>query len=434
MKNFCIKIFTPSKTTAFLFLNIVFSFLSNLAAEDFLQNGNLVFSNSRSRWASKVSAIMIHTTGTMKAEEYLQKVKDYGYGIHYFIYKNGEEFATSNPPKEVFTCAPGVDERAIHIALEGTESEILDSENQFQKLKIRIRSLSKEHGIPLENKWIGQKKGVFTHLQSKMRYGSFITLDSSGGEKVLQSLFRSIGGRYYPEIEWEDRYGDWILRKENPVALKQKEFEKGRGLTKPKKIEIDSLEKDEDGFPVESRRVKYLNRGTISPTCTVLHFTAIPTYWESLETLERRRLTASIMIDTDGKAYQLLDSLFEYPSSAAGTNEKCIQIEIVGLNEEALLKNEKQTKKVVQVLKDLSKKFQFTIQNEKIESFSGVYSHTQAKKKFGKSVWLFGKDFDPGESYMKKVLEKADGTYFPEEKWYDRLSTKWAILYIDFQP
>lgn len=99
-----------------------------------------------------------------------------------------------------------------------------------------------------------------------------------------------------------------------------------------------------------------------------------------------------------------------------------------------LLANQEQTKAVVRLVKELSEKYKIPLNNERIESLRGVYSHTQAKKKWGGSIYLDGKDFDPGESYMKEVLEQAGGTYYPEENWFDRQSENWILLFTDFQP
>ena len=55
------------------------------------------------------------------------------------------------------------------------------------------------------------------------------------------------------------------------------------------------------------------------------------------------------MVDKDAKAYQLLDSLDDMAQAATGTNQNCIQIEIVGKNMDELLSNDKQTQKVSQM-------------------------------------------------------------------------------------
>ena len=197
---------------------------------------------------------------------------------------------------------------------------------------------------------------------------------------------------------------------------------------------LENVEKDNNGHIPEEYRVKYVFDQSMEPTCIVLHFTAISDFKVSLKVLEDRRVSANIMVDKDGKAYQLLDSLNHTARAAGGTNNSCIQIEIVGKNTEELLANDSQTKKVIALVNELSKKFGIQISNEKIESLKGVFSHTQAKKKFGRSVALVGKDFDPGEEYMKKVIEATGSKYYNEEEWYDRKSEDWIILYGDFQP
>jgi hypothetical protein len=77
--------------------------------------------------------------------------------------------------------------------------------------------------------------------------------------------------------------------------------------------------------------------------------------------------------------------------------------------------NEKIKESTVKLVKALSEKYNFTIQNYDIDSHSGVYSHGQAKKRWGRSVWLYGDDFDPGENFMKYVIETAGGTYYRDQ-------------------
>lgn len=67
-------------------------------------------------------------------------------------------------------------------------------------------------------------------------------------------------------------------------------------------------------------------------------------------------------------------------AAAAGTNSNCFQVEIVGKDTEMLLANKEQTKAVVRLVKELSEKYKIPLNNERIESLRGVYSHTQAKK------------------------------------------------------
>lgn len=166
----------------------------------------------------------------------------------------------------------------------------------------------------------------------------------------------------------------------------------------------------------------------------MLHYTAIPDYQKTLEVLEKRNLSATFLADKDGKVYQLLDSILDVAAAAAGTNSNCFQVEIVGKDTEMLLANREQTKAVVRLVKELSEKYKIPLTNERVESLRGVYSHTQAKKKWGGSIYLDGKDYDPGEPYMKEILDQVGGTFYPEENWFERRSDDWILLFTLFQP
>jgi N-acetylmuramoyl-L-alanine amidase len=394
---------------------------------------NLISSQNRDK---NPTAIVIHTTDSDSIKDYIEKSISNKFFIHAIIDKKGNIYKDFQSKSKIYRLIPRMDKYTVHIAIEGKEDDILSNVVQLNKVSEFIGTYAKKYSIPLENKDIASERGIFTHTQAKKKYGNFVDMRDCGGEKLLASVLVSLSGKYSPEIEWKDRLSkEWTFRKEDPRSNKPKEdFTHGRGITENPKTILENVEKDSSGHIPEEYRVKYVFDQSMEPTCTVLHFTAISDFKVSLKVLEDRRVSANIMVDKDGKAYQLLDSLSHTARAAGGTNNSCIQIEIVGKNTEELLANESQTKKVIALVNELSKKFGIQISNEKIESLKGVFSHTQAKKKFGRSVALVGKDFDPGEEYMKKVIEATGSKYYNEEDWYDRKSEDWIILYGDFQP
>jgi N-acetyl-anhydromuramyl-L-alanine amidase AmpD len=388
------------------------------------------------RWPYSVRTLVIHSTKGKDSQTYLQEIWSGGWGVHYLITEDGRVYGEPKPSNWEYKAVPPLDSRAIHIVWEGLPRANVTNPKQWSAGMNLIRALVQTYEIHLSNRDVESREGIFTHVQSKKRFGRFTDLQEYGEEGLVREILHSLGGEYFPETEWKDRFDPkWVLRKEDPKRI-QKHFlpNRGRGLTPAPRVGLKSLISDENGKAPEERRVRYQFRGKIRPTCVVLHYTAISTYKRTIEVLEARGLNATILVDSDGKAYQLLDSLFDYPSTAYGTNEKCIQIEIVGKDTEALLGQEEQLRKVVEIVQELSVLFSFPITNQKIEAFRGVYSHTQAKKKFGGSIFLSAPDFDPGEPYMKKVIEAAGGVYYPEPEWFDRQSDDWVILDRAFQP
>lgn len=383
-----------------------------------------------------VSAILIHSTKGLSLKEFLDLSWKNQWNLHFLIDKKGNLYGDPYAPIHIYPTSPGIDAVAIHIALEGKPEESKKNEKQWKSLLELVQKLSNEFNIPKTNYDVSSKKGIFTHNQVKKKFGRFIDLIESGEETLLASLLSSIQGKYYEEKDWKDRFGSgWVLRKENLKAIQSKfKPNRGRGITPTPKAELNSIEKTNKGLIIESRRLQYEYRGKIQPSCVVLHYTAISSYDISIQTLEKRNLTATIMVDKDGKAYQLLDSLNDKAAAAYGTNDNCIQIEIVGKNTAELLQNTVQMETVVKLVQELSKKFKFPLDNYKIESHKGVFSHTQAKKRFGGSAFLVGNDFDPGEEYMEFVLKNAGGKYYPEKQWFNRQSFDWIILDKEFQP
>ena len=179
--------------------------------------------------------------------------------------------------------------------------------------------------------------------------------------------------------------------------------------------------------------MRYVDRGARKEVRgVVLHFTATRTWDEAVATFERRRLGPSIIVDTDGRSWQVVDKLSDKVAAAAGTNDHCLQVEIVGENEDALLGNARQRQGVVKLLKALGR--EIPLDNRDIDSLRGVFSHGQAKKRWGRSAWMWGTDFDPGERYMKRVLEEAGGRYWEEAEWNGRSSGQWIIENQDWLP
>lgn len=382
-----------------------------------------------------VTSIILHNTENKSFQQFVKDSLNSKFFFHIGITKNGEVYSFQNPLTIQTRTTLVLDEESVHIVIEGKEEEILKNTKQIETLKSIVQKLASVVNLPLNNYDIESKKGIFTHTQAKKKFGRFVELTSCGGEKILEKILTEVGGKYFPEEEWKDRYSrNWVVRKEKNDPKIRKPFDRGRGITPSPKIELESLEKTKEQTTPESFRLQYAFKQKIQPTCIVLHFTAIPSFQKSQEVLEMRGLSATIMVDKDAKAYQLLDSLEDMAQAATGTNEACIQIEIVGRNTEALLKNKTQTQKVKELVLELSKKYDIPLNNHKVESLKGIFSHTQAKKKFGGSVALVGKDFDPGEPYMKIILESIGGTYYKEEDWFDRMSESWIMLFEDFQP
>ncbi|WP_426473017.1 N-acetylmuramoyl-L-alanine amidase [Leptospira interrogans serovar Bataviae] len=443
MKNnffFKLAIFTlilncsfPTKESEILSSNQVLPFFTLGIGKDSLK------SIGKKRWFFGVKSILLHHTYGLKAGEYLDKSKSSGWMVHFIVLENGSVYGVEEPSKILYKAAPGMDETTIHVSWEGNNDSILKNEVQLKSLVNLIETLSKKHSIPLNNYDITSKKGIFTHTQSKKKFGRFLDTGECGSEKVLSSVLLKLQGKFFSETEWKDRFDSgWVIRKEKFTDPSGKKivptYNRGGGTTSAPIIELNSVEKTSDGKAPEEKRLRYNQRGSISPDCIVLHFTAIPDYQKTLEVLEKRNLSATFLADQDGKVYQLLDSILDAAAAAAGTNSNCFQVEIVGKDTEMLLANQEQTKAVVRLVKELSEKYKIPLNNERIESLRGVYSHTQAKKKWGGSIYLDGKDFDPGEPYMKEVLEQAGGTYYPEENWFDRQSENWILLFTDFQP
>lgn len=441
--------------SSFLVLTYSFSLFAQNSQEKYssvLLNENPIFPPLRSlpffstqRWNNqgkerdkeKVTAIVIHETREYGQHKYIRKLLKNDYMVHFLVDKKGNIHGTLFPFYVALRANPAVDAVAIHITVEGAGKDVIKNKRQMQALIELVHYLKEEGNIAANNYDVASKKGIFSYKQVMKKYGSFVKLGDSQVEKILQTLLPLFSdGRYYSEYEWKDRFrDDWILRRENPASLKKrKPLNRGRDFTPLPSASLDCVQQTNDKKLIQEKRLNYPFRGKIHPTCAVLHYTASDSFEISHQILEKRHLSSQILVNTDGKIYQIMDFLDDRAAAAYGTNNHCLQIEIVGKNTQTLLQNKTQAQQVVILVQELTRKYNFPLDNYDIQSLRGVFSHTQAKKLWGKSVYLDGDDYDPGEPYMQKILEAAGGRYYSEEDWRDRKGKQWMILYGDFQP
>ncbi|OHB77442.1 MAG: hypothetical protein A2Z34_09225 [Planctomycetes bacterium RBG_16_59_8] len=383
-------------------------------------------------------ALVLHSTSGKSLYSAMLAMERRGQAVHLIVDRDGTLYRLTDSLELQGRAARGMDDVAIHLcAVGGEESELLLNVAQWKRMAEIVRILCEGYAISVTNHDIVGKGGVFSHAQAKYRHGGWLPNDRlEPGEGFARNIIEGAGGKYYPEPEWKDRFGDgWHLVRENPAANRARgELTRGRGLTPTPRAALKSVERTPEGLLVEGRRLRYVDRGKIEIRGVVLHFTATKTYDAALNALEDRRLCSTFMVDTGGAAYQILDALDDKPAAAGGTNEHCIQIEIVGLNESALLENEAQTEKVCEVVAELCRLYDIPKNNRDIASLRGIFSHGQAKKRFGRSAWLWGDEFDPGEGYMQRVIEGIGGRYHPEREWKNRASEDWIFADDDWMP
>lgn len=443
------KIFTVFTFIIFsAFLSLAFAQEKNLALKQLALLPTEKWNQAgKQRNKNDVTAIVLHESGKYSKRRYVRKCLQENWLVHFIVDKQGNIYGTSLPFEKIFRASPALDDVAIHVTVEGKAKDALQNKKQMSSLLALLNKLVQSANIPPNNYDVVAKKGIFTYRQTMKKYGPFSSKTNDDIEKFLQKLLTNMKNfnaqaKYFKEYEWKDRYeSDWILRKENfspnyqnRNEKKIRKLDRGRGFTPAPPAELAIAQKDTQGKLPQEKRLAYSYRGDIRPTCVVLHYTAIDDFQTTLKVLQKRRLSSQVVVDKDGKVYQVMDSLRHKAAAASGTNSRCVQVEIVGKGTKALLKNHKQTKAVVSLVQELAQKYNFPLHNHHLESFSGVFSHTQAKKRWGRSVYLSGDDYDPGEPYMKRVLRKAGGKYYSEEKWYGRKNDNWAILYGDFLP
>lgn len=387
--------------------------------------------------------IVFHTSGKNLMSTHLASAAKRGKMLHYSVSKKGNIYAAGEPGFEeniYFKAAYKTDPYAIHILLQGHVRSIHRYRAQVSAAAKLVNYLAKQYSITESNYDIASRNGVFTHTQAMKKFGSFTNMvPGCGGETALKTILAYSGGKYYSELQWKNRDEEsWVHRKETKKTIKNRgELNRGRYITPLPKADLKTVVQDKKGNLYQKYRLKYNYWGDLEKEgrCVVLHFTATKTLKVTMNVLENRHLAATFGVDTRGRVYQWLDSVNHRAAAASGSNENCMQVEIVGMGENALLRNKAQMRGVIKLLKELNQKYNIPLNNYDIESFKGVFSHEQTKKKWGRSGYLWGTRFDPGERYMKAVIEGAGGKYYPEKKWKDRNKEgEWVFILDSFQP
>jgi N-acetylmuramoyl-L-alanine amidase len=426
---------TPAPRAAFTALPLI----EKHAGGEIVEAGRLRYAD---RGAMRPSAVVLHATSGKNLAQTIAALEARGAAVHLLVDETGHAYQAMDSLEERGRAARGLDAAALHVAIVGrSDREMLENRPQFRKVVDLLRALVYRYDIPVHNHDVISLRGLFAHQQAIKRFGGLISNDPlHPGEAYMKAVLEALGGTFYDERDWKDRYEEgWVFTLEGGAGVRRASgpvrAHKGRGLTPTPRAAFPEVEQNPDGTVLEDRRLRYPDRGTIAVTAVVLHFTANDSYEATRRALEDRRLCSTFIVDTDGKAYQSLDALEDRPAAAAETNEFAVQIEVVGRNEAALLANEAQKAKVIRLVDRLCEKYRIPRTNHDIESRRGIFSHGQQKKRWGHSAWLHpGTDFDPGETFMKEVIEGAGGTYHPESDWKDRRDDRWAILYDDWNP
>lgn len=430
----CLILLTISNYNAFT-EEITFSFskykgrgiteVTEILDSKLIENKNGKLNKYRLRYHNrgniKPTAVVVHLSKSSSLTETLRKMEQIEFAVHIAVDSDGKAYQLMDSLIDRGKATVNMDDVSIHIlAIGKNESSIINNQKQMKKLSEIVKLICNKYKIPINNYDIAERNGVFSHYQCKFKFGGFIPLDKAinqEGAKLLRDIIWNIHGKrknYYPEGSWKDRdKNDWVFTYRTPKStIKTKKSNAGKGLTKTPKAELKSVEQDKNGYIIESKRIKYEYKKDIEIKGVVLHYTLASNIASTLDWFNHVTSCSHIIVDKKGKAYQILDKLTHRAAAAHGTNDECIQIEIVGLGEDDLLENEQQKKKVMEVVKEIAEKYNIPTNNFDITKKAGIFSHGQAKKKWGHSQLMYGIDFDPGERYMKEIIEGIGGTYY----------------------
>ncbi len=128
-------------------------------------------------------------------------------------------------------------------------------------------------------------------------------------------------------------------------------------------------------------------------------------------------------VDAKGEIYGDPKFLTTVWIASPGIDEESIHIAYEG-SPESLTSNTIQKQTLAQLVQQLSESIYIPKSNFDIVSKKGIFTHNQAKRRFGGFV-----DFSScgGEPALKELLLAIEGTYFEEENWKDRFESGWVL-------
>lgn len=160
---------------------------------------------------------------------------------------------------------------------------------------------------------------------------------------------------------------------------------------------------NDEEIQVEKLPFQYKYRGKIKPAAIVLHHIDFPTLGEAVRSLEDQDLSVQLIIDKDGKTYQLMENLDEMSAGAKCANSDSISVEILG-DEKSLLENNVQYKSVVKTVKWLAKKYSIDLSKQEAKRpQSGLLAHSEVAALCPNAPHKA----DPGRQYMQMVRTDA---------------------------
>jgi N-acetyl-anhydromuramyl-L-alanine amidase AmpD len=189
----------------------------------------------------------------------------------------------------------------------------------------------------------------------------------------------------------------------------------GNNISSLEDSEKTGEKENEPDWIQQDIRLSYVPEEIIEPTGIIIHCTEINSLQASLKIMEQRRVSCQFMIDLDGTIYQLMTPINRMAHGCYGGNRWGINIELVGTEKLILEKaqqDQKQIEALVRLLHYVGEKFHIPLSNaqegqQENHRWRGIFSHQQVNDYHPLSLARSKrpKKIDPGEEYMKLVLE-----------------------------
>jgi len=147
----------------------------------------------------------------------------------------------------------------------------------------------------------------------------------------------------------------------------------------------------------------------------VLHYTAGGNVEGAISAMTSRETYVHLIIGKDGSVYKLLPFNKRVKSGSGDGNSFAVGIEIVGMNESELLRNDTQYRAVIETCKWLIANYKIPNirgNTDNLNARQGIFGHYQTQGPWGNSQRGCNSPnkIDPGKNYMKKVWDTLGST------------------------
>ena len=164
------------------------------------------------------------------------------------------------------------------------------------------------------------------------------------------------------------------------------------------------------------------------PTAIVIHSTSGLDRDAAIAAMKRIGAGVHVLIDANGSVHRLLPN-DRMGHAARGMDDVALHVSVVGGLGAELLANPRILEAAANVVGGFADRLAIPKSNADVISRRGIFSHQQAKYRFGGLKRGEERDrMEPGEDFMKALLGRIGGEFREEKDWVGRGAERWVCV------